>query len=123
MNVIQPVLELSVYMAARYANACGRDIVTQKDVEYAMKFVAMHKVGDQVGSYLSDEDSDNEEEEAIETTDEGEFTRYEGGDPTFLKMNESYDSWDAWTPGCIAEEVIKSAIDKLEGSIALENVV
>lgn len=123
VNVIQPVLELSVYMAARYANACGRDIVTQKDVEYAMKFVAMHKVGDQLGSYLSDEEDSDAESEAIETTDEGEFTRYEGDDPTFLKMNESYDTWDAWTPGCIAEEVIKSAIDKLEGSIGLENVV
>lgn len=112
INVIQPVLELSVYMAAKYATACGRDTVTQKDIEYALKFVAMHKVGDQIGSYLSDDDDEEDEEEAIETTEEGEFTRYEGKDETFLKMNESYDTWDTWEPGCIAEQLIKSAIDK-----------
>ena len=112
MNVIQPVLELSIYMAARYAHACGRDIVTQKDVEYAMKYVAMHKVGDQVGSYLSDEEDDSDDEEAIETTEDGEFTRYEGDDENFLKINRAYDEWESWEPGCIAEQVIKNAIDK-----------
>ena len=111
MNVIQPVLELSVYMAAKYAHACGRDTVTQKDMEYAMKYVAMHKVGEQIGSYLSDEEDDSDEEEAIEVTEEGEFTRYDGDDENFLKMNRAVDEWDAWEPGCIAERLIKNAID------------
>lgn len=112
MNVIQPVLEVSIYAAARYAKACGRDIVTQKDVEYGMKFAAMFTVGDQIGSYLSE--SDSEDEEAIEVTEDGEFTRYEGDDPYALRMNEAYDRWSMWEPECIAEQLIKSAIDKLQ---------
>ena len=45
INIIQPILEQSVILAAEYAKACGRDTVLSEDLEYAMKYCTMYEVG------------------------------------------------------------------------------
>jgi histone H3/H4 len=52
INIIQPVLERSMILAAEYAKACGRDIVLGEDMEYAMKYCAMNEVGKKMGSHF-----------------------------------------------------------------------
>lgn len=133
INILQPVLEMSVVLAADYADACGRDVVLAEDFEYAIKYCAMHTVGERLGSILpirppreseadvsDDEDEDEDEEdgvdlEFVEEGDEPDFTRYEGDDEFFNKVNEAKDTWDAWEPTNPAESMLKKAIDSYNG--------
>ena len=64
INIIQPVLERSMVLAAEYAKACGRDIVLGEDMEYAMKYCAMNEVGKKLGSHFPEiyEESSDEED-------------------------------------------------------------
>ena len=65
INIIQPILERSMVLAAEYAKACGRDIVLGEDMESAMKYCAMNEVGKKTGTYFPEiyDESDSEEEE------------------------------------------------------------
>lgn len=113
-DVIVPVLEMAVYAASRYANACGRSTVTSTDMKYGMCFATRHTLGNQIGSYLSDEsESDSEESDESDwvTDTEEEFTRYDGTDEDILRMNRAYDEWDSWVPETIAEIMLKRAVD------------
>ena len=102
INIIQPVLERSMVLAAEYAKACGRDIVLGEDMEYAMKYCAMNEVGKKLGSHFPEiyEESSDEEDDAI-VIEEDElipFTRYSGREYKFVKMNMAYDNWSTWEP-------------------------
>jgi len=44
-NILLPVLEQAVVLAAEYSKACGRDTLLPEDMEYTMKYCAMHTVG------------------------------------------------------------------------------
>jgi len=116
IDIITPVIEKSMILAAEYAKACGRDAVLMQDVEYAMKYCAMHEVGQHIGSYLPeiyDDDGEDEDEDDMDIIEEGEveFTRYTGDDPRFKAMNHAKDSWDTWVPTNPSEQLIKNAID------------
>lgn len=113
MDIITPVFEESMILACDYAKACGRNTVIPEDIEYAMKFCAMHRVGQNIGSILPEiYDEEDDEEDDIEITDEDiPFERYSGDDPKFLKINEAYDAWDSWEPTNPSEQLIKNAID------------
>tara|TARA_B110000305_G_scaffold143264_1_gene159414 strand:- start:136 stop:540 length:405 start_codon:yes stop_codon:yes gene_type:complete len=115
IDIMTPVLEKSMLIACEYCKACGRDTITSQDVEYAMKFCAMNKVGEDIGSLFPDIYSDNsDDEDSIEEVDEDEcipFTRYSGDDPMVLKINEAYDRWDEWVPQSPAEEMLKNAVN------------
>ena len=80
INIIQPVLERSMVLAAEYAKASGRDIVLGEDMEYAMKYCAMHEVGKKIGTHfpeIYEEDDDSEEDDIeIEEDEDVPFTRY-----------------------------------------------
>jgi histone H3/H4 len=119
VNIVMPVLEQSVVLAAQYAKACGRDVVLSEDVEYASKFCAMHKVGQVTGSIFPDvydeEESDGEEIQTVPESDLPPFTRYSGNNPLYIQVNQAYDSWDAWTPRNPAENILKNAINKNDG--------
>jgi len=119
LNIIQPVLEQAMVLAAGYAKACGRDILLGKDMEYAMKYCAMNQVGKKTGSIfpeIYDEDTDSEDElEIIDEEEEDiEFTRYSGREYKFVKMNMAYDSWKEWVPKNPTEQMLKNAIDSNE---------
>lgn len=111
IDIMKPVFEGSVYLAAKYCNACGRDVVTAKDMDYGMKYAARNVLGKYTQSFFpevyEEEDSEEDSEEGPETP----FSRYEGTEPDFVQMNECYDTWCSWTPESPAEILLKNAID------------
>lgn len=117
IDIMTPVMERSMILAAEYSKACGRDTLLPEDLEYAMKYCAMYTVGETIGSLmpeiydeeLSDEDEDEEDDEDLP-----EFVRYSGDDETFIRMNEAYDRWDSWVPQSPVEEMLKNAINSNE---------
>jgi len=115
IDIMTPVLERSMILACEYCKACGREVVTAQDVEYATKFCAMNAVGVHIGSMFPDVHvDDTEDDDSIEEVDDDEcppFTRYSGDDPSFVKVNEAYDRWDSWVPQSPAEEMLKNAIN------------
>jgi len=125
IDIIIPVLETSFILASKYSNACGRSYMTAQDFEYALKYCARNTVGNHVGSIFQGEDFDENDDEdddedfdeddvEIVEEEEGAFTRYDGDDEAFLKVNESVDTWDEWEPYSPAEQLLKSAIDSNE---------
>tara|TARA_B100001996_G_scaffold375616_1_gene355797 strand:- start:116 stop:535 length:420 start_codon:yes stop_codon:yes gene_type:complete len=123
IEIITPVLEQSVLLAADYAKACGRDVILSKDFEYAIKYCAMNTVGQRIGSQFPEiyednsEDEDSEDEDTLEIVDETEeinFEPYSGDNKTFTDVNESYERWENWEPQTPVEEMIKNAIDNNE---------
>jgi hypothetical protein len=116
-NIITPVMERSVVLAAEYSKACGRDVILPEDMEYAMKYSAMCTVGDTIGSLIpeiyEDGDGDDEEDEIEEVEDKDcpQFVRYSGDDHNMNLINEAYDRWDSWVPQSPVEEMIKNAIN------------
>ena len=118
INIIQPVLERSMILAAEYAKACGRDIVLAEDMEYAMKYCAMNEVGKKIGTHFpeiyEEESSEDEEEIEIEEDEDVPFTRYSGREYKFVKMNMAYDNWNTWEPKNPSEQMLKNAINSNE---------
>ena len=116
-SLIQPVLEESVVLAGMYAKACGRDTLLDKDIEYAMRYCIMYKVG-QGGSIFNfedeDEDEDDEDIEVVAPEDCPEFTRYSGDDTLMKQINEAHDRWNDWTPPSPIQEILKNALDNNE---------
>lgn len=118
-DIFIPVVEASMIYASHYCKACGRSTVTAKDVEYGIKYAARTVLGNKIGTYFpedndekqscSSEDSDDSIE-VVDDTDEP-FTRYNGTEELFLKMNEIVDTWDEWEPFSPAEKIVKNAID------------
>lgn len=115
VNIITPVFERGMILACEYAKACGRDTVLMQDVEYAMKYCAMHEVGQKIGTYFPEiyEDDDEDEDDDVEfiTDEDVPFTRYTGDDPQFKAINDAYDTWDSWLPTNPSEQLLKNAID------------
>ena len=116
INIIQPVLERSMVLAAEYAKACGRDIVLAEDMEYAMKYCAMNEVGKKMGSHFPEiyEEESSDEDIEIEEDEDVPFTRYSGREYKFVKMNMAYDNWNTWQPKNPSEQMLKNAIDSNE---------
>lgn len=112
IGCLLPVVELAMKLAGEYMKKTNRSILTSKDVEYAMKYCTMYKVGEQSGSELWNEiDTDDEIEEPCDESEEP-FTRYVGDDVLMNKINNSYDTWDQWEPTNKIECMLKDAIDK-----------
>lgn len=126
VDIMQPVLELSIILASQYANACGRSTVLIQDFERSIKYSAMHSVGKHIGSILpeleeeeEDEDDDEEEEWEPEFVDvpEEDFTPYTGEDETFKAIDRALEDWETWVPQNPAETLLKKAIDSNEDLI------
>ena len=67
IDILLPVMEKGMLLAAEYSKACGRDTLLPEDWEYAIKYCAMYKVGEDIGSifpeiYENIEEEDEEEE-------------------------------------------------------------
>ena len=139
VDILQPVLEVSVLLAAEYANACGRSTVFMQDFQRAIKYSAMNMVGKHIGSILPqfeeeievDEDEDEDEDDEDEDEDEEDFdvefvdeedldeeyTDYTGDNETFNALKRVNEDWDTWVPQNPAEEFLKNAIDSNEDLI------
>lgn len=114
-DIVTPVLESSMILAAHYTKACGRSTVTAQDVKYSMRFCARELVGKHIGTLFPElqgsdsEDSGSDVEEVDE--DEEPFTRYEGLDPQIVAVNRAYDTWSEWEPTNPIEKLLKNAVD------------
>lgn len=117
IEMIKPFFEAAVVWGSGYANACGRDTTTSKDIEYGMKFAARKIVGKQLESlfpeiYDTDSDEDYADEvEVDEDEDDAMFTRYQGNDERFIMMNHCYDTWDEWVPETPLERAAQRAVE------------
>lgn len=119
VDIVTPVLENALVLSGHYARACGRQTILSKDMEYCMKYCAMHTVGDKIGSYFPDvyDSEDSEEEEEIEEVDEEDeepFRPYEGSNVAMRSITEAYEAWDTWVPANPSERMLKNAIDSNE---------
>jgi hypothetical protein len=120
-NILLPVMEKSTLLAAEYAKACGRDTIVSEDMEYAMKYCAMYKVGESIGSTMPEiyeeeltEEEMEEGEEDVDAEDCPDFVRYSGTNQTLLQVNEAFDRWDRWQPQNPTEQMLKNAINSNE---------
>ena len=119
INIIQPVFEQGVVLAAEYCKACGRDVMLDEDIEYAMKYCIMHRVGQASGSIFNEGeiDLDEDEEDEIEVVPVDElptFTRYTGNNSQMIRINQAYDEWKEWKPESPAQKILKNALDNNE---------
>lgn len=119
-DIMLPVIEKSVILAAEYAKACGRDIILPEDMEYSMKYCVMNEVGKDVGSMFpeiyDDESEEEGENDVFEDDTDVSFTRYSGREYKFVKVNMAYDNWNTWQPRNPSEQLLKNAIDSNEYS-------
>lgn len=116
IDIVTPVLERSMILAAEYSKACERDVILPEDIDYAMKYSAMYTVGQDIGSLFPEiyDEDDDEEEEEIEEIDPGDcppFVRYTGNDERFILMNQAHDTWESWVPQNMTEEMLKKAVN------------
>jgi len=117
IDIITPVLENAVVLSGQYAKACGRSTILGKDMEYCMKYCAMHTVGKQIGSYFPEiydsDESDTDDVEVVEVEDEI-FEPYNGSNLAMRAITEAYDAWESWVPTNPSEHMLKNAIDSNE---------
>jgi len=115
IEIVTPVIENAMILSGHYAKACGRDIVLAKDVEYCMKYCAMHTVGDHIGSQFPEVyDSEDSDLEIEEEEDEEPFEPYTGSDVAMRAITDAYDAWETWEPTNPSERLLKNAIDSNE---------
>ena len=117
ISIILPVMESAMVLAADYSKACNRTFVTSMDMKYALRYCAINVTGRQVGSLfpeIYEKESDSDEEDDLEVVEEteGDFTRYEGSEDLYNKVNEAYDIWDDWDPYSPIEKMLKDAVNK-----------
>jgi len=129
INIIQPIFEQGIVLAAEYSKACGRDVMLDQDIEYAMRYCIMHRVGQHSGSIFGEENTLNlEEGMEIEEDEDDEieivpvdelpaFTRYTGNNSQIIRINQAYDEWNNWKPESPAQEILKNALDNNEFEI------
>lgn len=121
IDIITPVLEESIVLSGVYSRACGRDTILGKDIEYCMKYCAMHSVGKTIGShfpeiYETDEDSDESDIEIVNDV-EHTFMAYSGANVQMNWINQAYNTWDDWKPTNPSEEMLKKSIDDTLGKL------
>ena len=112
IDIFLPVMESGVVLASHYAKACGRDVVTGQDVIYGLMYSARHVTGKQIGSLFPEVYDSNSDESESDSDVEEVFTRYQGSEDMFVKMNECFDTWDQWEPESPAETALKNAVNK-----------
>jgi hypothetical protein len=117
MDLFLPVMESATVLAAHYAHACNRDVVTGQDMRLGLMYAARHVTGKQIGTLFPElynsGDEDEDEDEDVWEEIEGEWSKYEGTtNETAVKMNECADTWASWVPETPAELAIKNAVDK-----------
>ena len=117
VNIVLPVMESAMVLAAEYSKACNRTFVTSMDMKYALRYCAINVTGRQIGSLfpeIYEKESDSDEDDDLEIVEESEadFTRYEGDNELYSRVNEAYDAWDEWDPHSPVEKMLKDAVNK-----------
>ena len=112
IDIVTPVAEGAVVLAAEYAKACGRKTMTGEDMKYALKYCARNMVGKHIGT-LFPEDSDSDSDSDIEIVDDDDepFIRYTGEDTLMNDVNRAVDTWDLWVPSSPIEYMLRDSIN------------
>lgn len=50
MDIVTPVMEGAIIIAAEYVKLCGRTTITAQDTQYALKYCARNMVGKHIGT-------------------------------------------------------------------------
>ena len=116
IGLITPILEGSVIVAAEYVKACGRNTITARDTEYAMKYCARNMVGKCIGTMFPElqDDSESDDETIIEVDeDESPFIRYAGppGNQLVDDIHHAVDTWGEWEPTNMTESMLMGSIN------------
>jgi hypothetical protein len=117
-DIFRPVMESAIVMAGHYANACGRQSLSGKDIELGLMYAARNIAGKQLGTLypeIYEEDEEDEEDEG-EEEDEEEWTEYSGTDEMSQKMNECAATFDSWEPEEFFLKAIKNSILKIKSA-------
>lgn len=114
-DIFLPVFESSMILASHYCKACGRSTVTAQDVDIGLKYAIRHVLGKQIGTLFPEIYDSEESDEDLEVVDDSEepFTRYEGSEELYVKMNECADTWDEWEPSTPAERLLKNSVNQI----------
>ena len=113
LDIFLPVIESATVLAAHYAKACNRDVVTAEDMSMGLMYAARNVIGKQIGSlYPEIYEDEEEEEEEDEEEEEVEWKKYEGDDDMAKKMNVCMETWGVWVPETPVERALKDSIDK-----------
>jgi len=113
-ELVKPIIEGAMILAAHYCRQCGRSTVTAMDVQYGLKYAARNITGRITQSMFPEVyDQESESDESFEEVDEDDepFSRYTGQDQYCLKANEAVDTWAQWEPQSPIEIYLKNAID------------
>ena len=142
MDNIEILLSLfisnSITTASKYVSYCGRNGVSKKDIQYALKYEVfeflnrttimddIQKATQEYNQYLDDiEDSDYEEDEdeinsmIIPDNELNPFKRIEQSficdtNKEFIEcFHKHNDNWDSWIPDTPLNKILKNAIDKI----------
>jgi hypothetical protein len=119
LDLLTPVLESSIIVAAEYIKLCGRSTITGEDTKYAMKYAARNVVGKCSGSLFPELQGSDSDESDIEEVDEDDepFVRYTGPpDKLADDIHQAVDTWDEWEPQNPTEKLLKAAIDQISVS-------
>ena len=116
-SIVLPVMESAMLLAAEYSKACNRTFITSIDLKYAMRYCAINVTGRQIGSLfpeIHENESDSDDDDDLEIVEESEddFTRYEGDNSLYVRVNEAFDSWDDWEPYSPIDKMLKDAVNK-----------
>ena len=123
-SYIQPVLDASVILAAKYCHATGRTVVSPLDLEFAGKYCAMNALNLHhiLGDFNHEDDEDEDEDEDEDDPDfivneedlsfDDEFRKYEGDDELFNEVNRAVEVWNDWEPEFGYEIALKNAINR-----------
>lgn len=131
LSLIMTFMEYSLRNALVYSQQCNRNGVTERDIEYGMKYEVFKflerdntEISQKAEEYLndivncSDSDSDDESESDFDmnllSPDEiNPFTRYtDTKSDLCININKAYDNWHNWIPETPFEVCLRDSINK-----------
>jgi len=117
IDICKGVFAQAIVLGSRYAKACERDILLSQDIQLALKYCTMYRVGKGIDLPTDDDDDDEDDDEDdidIDADDELIWTEYVGDDPLMNAVTRAGREFEDWTPTNPAQEYLKSTIDANE---------
>lgn len=118
IDLVTPVMEGSIIIAAEYVKLCGRNTITGKDTQYALKYCTRNMVGKHIGTMFPELQGETDsDEDDIEEVDEEEspFVRYTGPFNQLVHdIHQAVDTWAEWVPSNMTESLLKGAVEQTQ---------
>ena len=115
MDLVLEMVSKSAVLAGYYMKACDRKTLTSYDLNYCMKYTAMHfKTTPEFMTQFDFEDDEEGEDPQVVDEDDEPFIRYSGKDKIMNDINNAYDNWNTWVPESPIQKRFKEAVDNIE---------